>query len=228
MKRSATSIIWGLILIGLGIGFLLNTMGIYNFRAVFTLYWPALLILVSLGELFSRRFAAAFLWALLGVFFFVRTLNLATFDFWPALFSLVLIWIGINVLFRNSVWERRSGEFAAEEDFDDKVNATAIFGGVEKKIESQDFKGAAVTAIFGGSKIDLRHAKLSDNGAVIDVVAVFGGAEVIAPKGMPVRIDATALFGGSEDKTDHTPAEKGKKGLIIKGTVLFGGVEVKN
>jgi hypothetical protein len=75
--------------------------------------------------------------------------------------------------------------------------------------------------------LDLRPAKLAPEGAEVDVMAAFGGAQIIVPEGWPVEFSGVPVFGGFTDKTSHTTGETGPR-LRIKGTAIFGGVEAKN
>ncbi|HSH19636.1 MAG TPA: DUF5668 domain-containing protein, partial [Draconibacterium sp.] len=61
--------------------------------------------------------------------------------------------------------------------FDDFV----VFGGREIFINSQSFIGGKTTSMFGGTEYDLRQAQLSENGALIDCVTLFGGCGFKVP-----------------------------------------------
>ena len=45
---------------------------------------------------------------------------------------------------------------------DDYIDEVSIFGGAEKSISSQNFKGGKVTSVFGGSEIIFLSANLSN------------------------------------------------------------------
>ena len=93
--------------------------------------------------------------------------------------------------------------------------------------ESQQFRGASLTAFFGGVTLDLRQAKLAPEGADVDVMTAFGGAQIIVPVGWQVVFSGVPIFGSFEDKTSHAGADATSQ-LRIKGTAMFGGVEAKN
>jgi len=58
---------------------------------------------------------------------------------------------------------------------------------------------------------------------------MFGGTKLIVPEDWEVKSDALSLFGGFSDKRQEQPTNSEvKKILLVKGIVLFGGVEVKN
>jgi predicted membrane protein len=117
-----------------------------------------------------------------------------------------------------------SHESYTSEDF---VDSTSIFGGVHKKIVSKAFKGGDVTTMMGGTEIDLSQADFT--GMVrLDVTQIMGGTKIIVPPHWEVRSEVTAIFAGFEDKRQQPTAINPEKILIIDGTSIFGGIELKN
>jgi predicted membrane protein len=116
------------------------------------------------------------------------------------------------------------GAYSAE----DVLDATSIFGGTKKKIFSKNFRGGEMVNIFGGSQIDLTQADLNGT-AILDVTILFGGATLLVPGHWNVVSDAVAILGEVKDKrvVQNSPETKNKT-LLIKGTVIFGGVDVKS
>ena len=112
---------------------------------------------------------------------------------------------------------------------DDYISITSIFGGTEKTILSKNFKGGNMVNIFGGSEVSFTQADINGT-AVLDVTCIFGGATLIVPSHWVVKSEAVTIFGGIGDKRKNmTPLnEASSKALIIKGTVLFGGLEIKS
>jgi len=93
--------------------------------------------------------------------------------------------------------------------------------------QSKQFRGASLTAFFGGVTLDLRQARLAPDGADVDVMTAFGGAQILVPAGWLVLFSGIPIFGSFEDRTSHTGDEAGPQ-LRIRGTAMFGGVEAKN
>jgi predicted membrane protein len=107
------------------------------------------------------------------------------------------------------------------------ISATAILGGVERRSSSQDFRGGSVTSFMGGCWVDLRSASIvPPNEPVLEVFAMFGGIEISVPPDWTVVSRVDPILGGFEDST-QAPKEESKR-LIVRGTVLMGGLEVKN
>ena len=150
--------------------------------------------------------------------------------FWPV----VLIVIGLIIISRRNKHEsllrghhpNRGDDGSYHNEYIDDVS---IFGGGVKRFSSQNLKGGNITAIFGGSEIDLISSQMSSEGTVIDMFTMFGGTKLIIPGNWQVKSEATSLFGGFTDKRHIKPDQViSDKVLLIKGVVIFGGVEIKN
>ncbi len=115
-----------------------------------------------------------------------------------------------------------SGEKFSNEDY---ISHTAVFGSVEKTILSKDFRGGSLTTFFGGTELNLIQADI--NGKVIlDVTQIFGGTKLLVPSNWEVKSEMVAVFGGIEDKRMQQGATNPSKVLIIRGTTVFGGLEI--
>jgi predicted membrane protein len=118
-----------------------------------------------------------------------------------------------------------SEETGSEEDF---VDSTSIFGGAKKNIISKKFKGGDLVNIFGGTDLDLTQADFTGT-AVIELTTIFGGTKLIIPSNWSIKSDAVIIFGGLEDKRKmQTVTDNPDKVLVLKGTVIFGGIEIKS
>jgi predicted membrane protein len=112
----------------------------------------------------------------------------------------------------------------------DYIDDVSVFGGGHKVIHSDNFKGGNITAIFGGSEIDLTQCKLAPGENIIDVVIIFGGTTIVVPNNWDVIMNVTPLFGGFSNKKSRyvSSGTEPTATLLIKGVVLFGGGEVKS
>jgi len=147
----------------------------------------------------------------------LKNLGTITGDVWNYIWPLIVIIIGLRVIFGH-----KRGSSNKESGGD--ANAFVAFSGVDKRVTGK-FTGGSVNAIFGGAKIDLRDADIQA-GADLNVMAAFGGVDVLLPKSVKPDINIMPLFGGASNKTH--PDEGATKKIKISGTALFGGVEVKN
>ncbi|MBK0378369.1 LiaF transmembrane domain-containing protein [Mucilaginibacter segetis] len=111
---------------------------------------------------------------------------------------------------------------------DDHLDATAIFGGVNKSIFSKNFRGGDITNIFGGTELDFTQADINGR-VVIDITQVFGGTKIIVPANWHVVSDLAAVFAGVDDKRIKNPQViKSDKILMIKGVSIFAGIEIRS
>ena len=110
----------------------------------------------------------------------------------------------------------------------DFVDNTAIFSGNKKIILSKNFRGGDLVNIFGGCEVDLTQADMTVP-AVLEVTAIFGGATLIVPSNWAIQSEAVTIFGGISDRRKMPVLnEDPKKTLVLKGTMIFGGMEIKS
>ncbi len=109
----------------------------------------------------------------------------------------------------------------------DKIVCSAVFSGRDIRVDNSYFNGADLSALFGGIDMNLKNALIRKN-VTIEVKAVFGGIDIIMPADVRVVVDVTPILGGVENGT-RTPlgADENTPTVFIKGTCLFGGLEVK-
>ncbi len=215
----------GIILIVLGMIFLMENYGWFYLDFPFELFqWQTILILIGVILMAaSKNYHVGIILITIGLIGFFP-------EFWP----LILVGIGFYIIYKRKghpVTEiKEDGEEGEVKSEDDYINDVAIFGGGNKVFQSKSFRGGKVTAIFGGSEIDLLDCQLAEGTQVIDVLAIFGGSSFVVPREWKVELDVVPLFGGFSDdrRTDPNRDYDDSKRLVIKGLVLFGGGEVKN
>lgn len=104
---------------------------------------------------------------------------------------------------------------------------TAVFAGKDIRYDNKEFRGAALSTIFGGIELDLRNALINEN-VVIDATAILGGIDIFVPNYVRVFINCTPILGGVDDKT-RTPlgANENTPTIFINATCVLGGIDVK-
>jgi len=190
--------------------------------------WPMILIGIGLFNLIKREYTASIILLAIGGYFLLPDLfpymdTDYIFKMWP----LLIILAGVLFFFRKRNNQNFHNLKADDKDVIDEVN---IFGGGVTQINSQSFKGGKITAVFGGSEISMEHCRLSEQGAVIDLVAIFGGSKLIIPRDWHVKTEVVSIFGGFTDKRAFMNESTNdlSKTLTIKGVTIFGGGELKS
>ncbi len=173
--------------------------------------WPGLIILVGLGMIFGRRRQARF--------HELHERRRMARQQWRQMAE-----DAREKFSQSSTTFSYSQEPYTTEDY---VDTTAIFSGVNRKIVSKNFKGGDVTSFMGGTELDLTQADFT--GTVrLDVTQVFGGTKLLVPPHWEVRSEVTALFAGFDDKRQQPTVINPEKVLIISGTSIFGGIDLRN
>jgi len=196
--------------------------------------WGSLFVLIGVVNMASKkRPLVALIFIAGGIYFYVQQFLFDNPIGWNQVWPIALVIVGLGMIIRGSGVRgrlaRRSKDGEPIIDSGSEIDDMSIFGGGEKMVNSDNFTGGKVTAIFGGSDIDLTQAKIKNGPAVLDLFIMFGGTTIYAPKEWNVNIQLTPIFGGFSDKRFNiSPAANDPdKELIIKGLVLFGGGEVK-
>jgi predicted membrane protein len=229
--RGRGGMITGGILVLVGIAFLLDHMGIISIGNPFR-FWPMLIVLVGLLNFISGRRAWGTLLMFAGVILQLNELGKIHFG-WAQLWPTALIALGIFVIWGSFEGRKRSVTSASTDgDPRTTLNEAVVFGGLERRMTSQDFQGGDVTAIFGGVELDMTDANMQAKEATLAITAIFGGVEIRVPPNWQVAFRGAPIFGGIEDKTRtarvEDPANSNLKVLVITGAVIFGGLEIKN
>ena len=189
-------------------------------------FWPIIIIALGVVKLFEGGFRNIGGWIITIVGALLLTHNVSGRSISHLFAPFILVAVGISIVLHALKRHRKvppelqkSGDFA---------RGTAIFSAYKYKPNGGQFNGGEATAIFGGLEMDLRQATMKHDTARIDVFILFGGGEIRVPKDWDVSVQVSAILGGVDNKTVDSPVTDSKRPkLLITGTVLFGGVEVK-
>jgi predicted membrane protein len=197
--------------------------------------WPIVLILVGLfiGFRHSFRNPGWFVLVAIGTFFLIEQnipdIHLKNY-FWPVL----LIIIGIYIMLKPKRNTYKGDEDAwmgnrhdtYTQSHEGYIESVSVFGGVKRNIITNDFKGGEIVSIFGGTECNLSQANLVGK-ATLEATQIFGGTKLIIPADWELKSEAVAIFGGVKDNRVTSPSKEAtQKVLILKGTCLFGGIQI--
>lgn len=244
--REGGRVIGGLILVLVGAALLLRNIGFVMPTWLFS--WPMILILVGMFIGFKSNFRnnAWFIISLVGLYFlvndYVPSLGLSTI-FWPGL----IIIMGIIFIVRPH--RGQPGAVKVNEGVDPKdpvaglpdahtnvsqqssdyLQVRSVFSGVNKNVVSKNFEGGHISCVFGGSEIDLTQADINGR-VIIKLEIIFGGAKLIVPPHWAVQNEIDGVFHAVDDKRSFNPSAAINPGkvLVLKGSVVFGGIEIRS
>ncbi|MCA9397745.1 hypothetical protein KC573_02850, partial [candidate division WWE3 bacterium] len=218
----------GAIIVIIGVIFLTDTLGItglfgLNAGEIIGTLWPIILIAVGLNLFTKQKSSVGIVLTGLGLLFLAS--NIFNINVFATLWPLFIIFIGISILLGKPFNRFEASQQTTSEA---KLNTSAIFWGVEQRVTTQNFQGGKVDAIFGGAEIDLRNAKVSPNGATLEINAIFGGVEIhVSTDTYRVEVAGDGIVGGWENNFNTTSSSELPL-LKIKGVAVFGGVTVTN
>lgn len=243
-------VIKGAFIIGFGILLLLYKMHFPIPHWIFS--WEAILIAIGFYIGVKSRFENIASYILIGIgsiFLWDEVTGLG--DLHQYITPIIIMAIGALVILKprrkwnaekwKSRWNYRNnytgagsttsatGNTSTANEFDAEfLDINAVFGGVKRSVVSKNFKGGDVNCFMGGAEINLLQADISQP-VVLEINAVFGGAKIVVPSNWDIKIEPTAVLGGIDDKRNMQQViSDPNKVLIIKGTCVFGGIEIRN
>jgi hypothetical protein len=178
----APNVVVGFGLAMVGVAMLLDRAGVIAAREILT-FWPVLLIL----------FGAAVCWQA------VRGVDVNGKRPRPIVGpGMVLVLVMASIL-GSEAWERRD-RFERRTSTEDSPALFALMGQAHSVSHSTSFKGGNMTSVMGGSRLDLREAKMAPGEeATLDVFGLMGEVEILVPEGWVVDVRATPVMGGVKD-----------------------------
>ena len=224
MKR-INSIIWGLALLAVSAVLILNAFEITSIEIFFDGWWTLFIIVPSFIGLFNDNDKTGnIIGLLIGTFLLLACQNIIDFDImWKLIVPVIIAVIGIKMIFGGIGGHR--GFKRIEANSNDFKTGYAAFSGQDINFDNEVFRGAELTAIFGGIKLDLRNA-FFEGDTVINACCIFGGADILLPDNVNVKVNSNSLFGGIDNKK-HQNSKDNLHTVYLNGTCIFGGVDIK-
>ena len=226
--KNIGNIIWGIVLILLGVIFGLNATGLTNINIFFTGWWTLFLIVPGFVGLFKDNDKTGdIILIIIGIVLMLCVRNVLDFDIiWKLIFPIILVIVGLSIIFKDLFNTKINKEInKLNEKLKKENDYCSTFGSQNIKYDDEEFKGTTLNSIFGGIKLDLRNSIIKKD-VVINSTCIFGGVTILVPKDVKVKIKSTPIFGGVDDKTKQKVDDKSKT-IYINSVTIFGGVEIK-
>ncbi|MBI2257902.1 MAG: hypothetical protein HYU67_03275 [Flavobacteriia bacterium] len=227
-KYTFAKLLTGLFIIFFGTVLLLDQLDI-EIPKIFR-SWELILIFSGIVLLVkhSMKSFSAYVLILIGCVFLLR-------DYYPDLIKPRIIWpsliilVGVYIVLKTFQFSKKKDIHNPTADWKDSIfESSSIFGSINKKIYSKNFVTGSVSAIFAGIEIDFTQANIEES-ASLDIGCFFSGVTIVLPPEWEIKSEVSSIFGGVEDKRMLRNSEEiSKKILILKGTCMFGGIDLSN
>lgn len=222
--KNVSRILWGVVLIILGIIIGTNSFGITHIDIFFTGWWTLFIIVPCFINLFDEKESQTgnFIGLLIGCALLLVTRGILDFEFVAKLIMpCIFIGIGLSLICSHTMKNKISEKVRLEKK-NGLESIVATFS--EQKVSKEGiFKGANLDAVFGCVTLDLRQVSIEKE-AVIVASAIFGSVDILVPDDVEVKVKATPIFGGV---SNHSRKGNQKKTLYIEALCLFGGMDIK-
>ena len=220
------SIIWGIVLVTVGVLLGGNAAGLFDVNVFFDGWWTLFIIVPCLIGLITEKGERVgnLIGLIVGVMLLLACQDVIDFDLlWKLLVPGIIVVVGLTLIFKSAFNKQISAKIKElNENVGKEDEIAAVFSGQKIDMKGEKFKGKKVSAVFGGLELDLRKAVIEED-VVINASAVFGGIDILAPDDVIVKVKSNSLFGGVKSK------HNGDKGHVVyvNGTAMFGGIEIK-
>lgn len=220
------NVLWGLVLIVLGLIFGLNALEITNINIFFNGWWTFIIIIPCFIDLFKEENKTGNLIGLLiGIALFLSCWEIISFELvFKLMIPVTLVIIGLSFIFKDTINKKIKSEMKKLNKKSDNEYC-ATFGVQKLDFSNEEFKGCDISAVFGGIECNLKDSIITED-IIINVSAIFGGVDIFVPKDVKVKVTSTPIFGGVSNERKN-PKDDKVKTIYINATCIFGGVEIK-
>ena len=148
---------------------------------------------------------------------------------WTTYFCIcLLIYVGVNLIIDSyrrdpDQWLQRLLPIGEDGK---RICCSVRYGGDEYIYRGEPFHGARLDAFFGGIRMDLRNAAITED-EEIEIHTFFGGIELFVPQTVNVVVKSRNFIGGVGNHASRT-AEMDAHCLHIIADNFIGGVDIKN
>lgn len=228
--KKITYVIIGALLIACGVVYTLNIFGLTDVSFSFNGWWALFIILPCLeGLLTSDNKIGSFIGLSIGVLLLLAAQNVLEYKMaWQIFAAVILLAIGVKLIVKSVAPQNPKNQSACKNQDTESEDASHMAICSEKDVDyfQKELETAKIGAIFGGAKCNFSNAVITFKSR-IDILCVFGGAEIIVPKNVTIKSNAFCLFGGISDKRALESSTIANDVITINGFCLFGGADIK-
>ena len=223
--RKISNIIWGTVLVLLGIIFALKTYKVIDFDIFFEGWWTLFIIIPAVFGLFAEREKTGNIICLgIGVFLLLCCRDILDFSMvWKLLVPVVIVVIGLKFLISSLLGTKTKKIIKdIEKEGKNPRIVREFFSSKELEVDAEIFEGAKLVVTFGEIDYDLTKAIIEKDSGIY-ASAIFGRINIKVPEGVNVQVESNSILGGFSNRTNNSPDAPT---IYVNGTCLFGDVEI--
>ncbi|WMJ22175.1 LiaF-related protein [Paludicola sp. MB14-C6] len=255
MKKNIAPLLFGIVFILAGIGYVGAIFFNWDFSIFFDGWWTLFIIIPSFISMLSNGPRAFNVGAfIIGILLLLEAQDIIPNNkFGFIIFATIILYIGIVMIIRYfkgpkvstntytyTATDGSSFQYTQTPNGQPEANPnkswsydnepqpcyTAILSGVDAKNTSTDFLGAKVSAILGGVDLDLRDVVITRD-IIIHVTAIMGGIDILAPRNVRIALNKTDIMGASECKAMSQAPDANVPLVTFICTTVMGGIDIK-
>ena len=249
--KKANGLFIGLLFIIVGFLYACTALDFFDFTIFFPGWWTLFIIIPCVYALTRKNEdkTGPVIGLIIGVCFLINAQDWRLhIDFFPMALAALCILIGWKMIFPNKKKEHKHVEFTYNNDSGEKevvidgvkfdntysksnggyVNASAILGGKDIRVDNECFTGADICVVMGAIDLNLRNAIISED-VYINVSAVMGGIDIYVPANVRVVTDGcSTVMGGIDVNTSYANFHAADTPrVVITGSCVMGGIDIK-
>ena len=224
MKKESY-VVWGFILVIVGLILSLNVLGLTNVDILFPGWWTLLIIIPScIGVYKDKNKLPSLVCLIIGVILLLASLEVFSFDLVLKLIIPVLILcVGVKLLFRGI--SLKPGDEKIRKDSKRRKSSdyistfSTLFYEHSGLLDSSDVKN-----VFGSIDVDYKRCEI-DGDAVITINSAFGNSRISLPNNVKVIIKTSSVLGTINN--NHKNSDKSDKVIYVYANAIFGSINIE-
>ena len=221
-----SNLLWGVLLVVVGVIFGLNALDITHIDVFFDGWWCLFIIVPCFIDLFKEKNKTGNIIGLvIGCSLFLACQDFITFEIiFKLAIPFIIVVFGVSLLIKG-LFNNDVNKKIEVNNKGDVREVYATFSGEKLNYANEKVDNINLNAIFGGIDVDLKDA-IIDGDIIINTTCIFGGIDIKnVSDDIDVKVVSTSIFGGVSNKVSSD--KKRRATLYINAVCVFGGVDIK-
>ena len=221
-----TNLLWGILLIVIGVIFGLNVLEIANINVFFDGWWTLFIIVPCFIGLFNDKDKTTnIIGIVIGFCLLLTSRDIIKFEImWKLLIPITLIVLGLSLIYKSTINNNLKQEVKKMGKHIDK-EYYATFSTQNFKFNEEEAACCKLNSIFGSIKCDLTNSILKED-IIITTSSIFGNITLEVPDNVNVKVIPTRIF-GSVYNNKKNKSNNSNITIYVDAFCLFGGIEIK-